>query len=164
MIQLGFQPSQSDPCLFLHQTKKIVVLNCCDDQIWLCPDNDLTESCVLKLKNLGYNLELESQGDICSFLGIEFDTVGDRIHLSQKGLINEVITYTGVGNTEGKDTPAATVSGPVVRPTDETRARCFTNGYLRIQHDHGRCNGIEMISSQSLNKSSLFRYFMLCAV
>jgi len=56
------------------------------------------------------------------------------------------------------------VSGPVVRPTDETRARCFTNGYLRIQHDHGRCNGIEMISSRSLNKSSLFRYFILYVV
>jgi len=56
------------------------------------------------------------------------------------------------------------VSGPVVRPTDETRARCFTNGYLRIQHDHRRCKGIEMISSRSLNKSSLFRYFILYAV
>jgi len=58
----------------------------------------------------------------------------------------------------------ADVSGPVVRPTDEARARCFTNGYLRIQHDHRRCNGIEMISSRSLNKSSLFRYFMLHVV
>jgi len=28
------------------------------------------------------------------------------------------------------------VSGPVVRPTDETRARCVTNGYLLIQHNH----------------------------
>jgi len=59
---------------------------------------------------------------------------------------------------------AVIVSGPVVRPTDETHARCFTNGYLRIQHDHRRCNGTEMISSRSLNKSSLFRYFMLCVV
>jgi len=56
------------------------------------------------------------------------------------------------------------VSGPVVRPADETRARCFTNGCLRIQHDLRRCNGIEMISSRSLNKSSLFRHFTLCAV
>jgi len=39
MTQLGFQTSQSDPCLFLHQTEKIMVLNYCDDQIWLCPDN-----------------------------------------------------------------------------------------------------------------------------
>jgi len=36
------------------------------------------------------------------------------------------------------------VSGPVVRPTDETPTRCFTNGYLRIQHDRGQCNGIGM--------------------
>jgi len=56
------------------------------------------------------------------------------------------------------------VSGPVVRPTDETHTRCFTNGYLRIQHDGRRCNGIGMISSRSLNKSSLFRYFTLCVV
>jgi len=108
MLELGFQPSQSDPCLFLHETEKIMVLNYCDDQIWLCPDNDLIESYVLKLKNLGYDLELESQGDIYSFLGIEFDTVGDHIHLSQKGLIDKVINYTGMGNAEGKDTPAAT--------------------------------------------------------
>jgi len=108
MLELGFQPSQSDPCLFLHQTKKIMVLNYCDDQIWLSPDNDLIELYVLKLKNLGYDLELESQGDIYSFFGIEFDTVGNRIHLSQKGLIDKVINYTGMGNAEGKDTPAAT--------------------------------------------------------
>jgi len=48
------------------------------------------------------------------------------------------------------------VSGPVVRPTDETHTRCDTNGYLRIIHDRGRCSGIEMISRGSLNKSSLF--------
>jgi len=58
----------------------------------------------------------------------------------------------------------ALVSGPVVRHTDETRARCFTNGYLRIQHDLRQCNGIGMISSRSLNKSSLFRYFILYVV
>jgi len=85
-----------------------MVLNYCDAQIWLCPDNNLIESYVLKLKNLGYDLELESQGDIYSFLGIEFDTVGDRIHLSQKGLINKVINYTSMRNVEGKDTLAAT--------------------------------------------------------
>jgi len=48
------------------------------------------------------------------------------------------------------------VSGPVVRPTDKTRARCITNGYLQMKHDRGRCNGIGMISRGSLNKSSLF--------
>jgi len=68
-----------------------MVLNYCNDQLWLCPGNNLIESHVLKLKNLGHDLELESQGDIYSFLSIEFDTVGDIIHLPQKGLIDKVI-------------------------------------------------------------------------
>jgi len=56
------------------------------------------------------------------------------------------------------------VSGPVVRPADETHTRCTTNGHLRMKHDCGRCNGIGVISRGSLNKSSLFRHFMLHAV
>jgi len=38
------------------------------------------------------------------------------------------------------------VSGPVVRPADGTHARFITNGYLRMKHGRGQCNGIEMIS------------------
>jgi len=56
------------------------------------------------------------------------------------------------------------VSGRVVQPTDGTHARFITNGYLRMKHGRGRCNGIEMISRGLLNKSSLFRYFILCVV
>jgi len=72
------------------------------------------------LKDLGYDLELESQSDIYSFCGIKFDTVSNRIHLSQKGLIDKVITYTSMANAEGKDTPAATNplgSDKVVKPS-----------------------------------------------
>jgi len=50
------------------------------------------------------------------------------------------------------------VSGPVVGPTVKTHTRFITNGYLRMKHGRGRCNGIEMISRGSLNKSSLFRF------
>jgi len=70
-------------------------------------------------------------------------------------------------NNPSAETAAADaqhVSGPVVQPTDETHARCITNGYLRMKHDRGQCNGIGMISRGSLNKSSLFRYFILYLV
>jgi len=53
------------------------------------------------------------------------------------------------------------VSGPVVQLTDEAHTRSIMNGNLRIKHDRGRCNDIGMISRGSLNKSSLFRYFIL---
>jgi len=56
------------------------------------------------------------------------------------------------------------VSGPVVRPMDETHTCYITNSYLRMKHNRGRCNGIGMISRGSLNKSSLFRNFILYVV
>jgi len=56
------------------------------------------------------------------------------------------------------------VSGPVVQPADGTHARFITNGYLRMKHSRGQRNGIEIISQGLLNKSSLFRYFILCVV
>ena len=42
MSKLGFQAADSDPCLFIHKTEKIVVLNYCDDQIWLSPGSAQT--------------------------------------------------------------------------------------------------------------------------
>jgi len=77
--------------------------------------------------------------------------------MSEETRLKELLTE----HMHAKDTA---VSGPVVRPTDETHTRCDTNGYLRITHDRGQCNGIEMISRDLLNKSSLFRYFILHVV
>ena len=107
MSQLGFQTALSDPCLFIHDTLPIMVLNYCDDQIWLCPDNALIEEYVNKLKNLGYDLTLEEDGDIFGFLGINFQRNGDNIELTQTGLINKVINFTGMTGASTKSTPAA---------------------------------------------------------
>ena len=71
MTQLGFEQSSSDPCLFIHKKHKLMVLNYCDDQIWLSPDNALIEEYVGKLHALGYDLTLEKQGDMFAFLGID---------------------------------------------------------------------------------------------
>ena len=70
MRKLGFEPAVSDPCLFIHKKEQIMVLNYCDDQIWLSPDNALIEEYVRILQNLGYDLTLEDEGDIFGFLMI----------------------------------------------------------------------------------------------
>ena len=109
MKQLGFEPSASDPCLFIHRTEKIMVLNYCDDQIWLCPDNSTIEKYVGKLKDIGYDLTLEdSKDDVFGFLGIEIQNKDGTIELTQKGLIDKVINYLDMANASGKDSPAAT--------------------------------------------------------
>jgi hypothetical protein len=107
MHELGFVPSESDPCLFIHSTLDIMVLNYCDDQIWLSPDDGLIEEYVQKLSNLGYDLTLEDEGDIFAFLGISFTQTGSQIELSQTGLIEKIIKYTGMSNATSKSTPAA---------------------------------------------------------
>jgi len=127
-----------------------------------------THSLIISLKETpqGYGL----------FLGVDKDSHHANVfHLTY--LAHNHVRATAVANALGLVlvhklgqivwrgfTKPYNVSGPVVRPTDETRTRCFTNGYLRIQHDCGQCNGIGMISSQSLKKSSLFRYFILYVV
>ena len=90
-----------------------MVLNYCDDQIWLSPDNSLIEDYVGRLQALKYELTLEPRGDkqegtIFGFLGINFKQVGSTIELTQAGLIDKVITYTGMDGASTKDTPAAT--------------------------------------------------------
>lgn len=107
MVKLGFEASQSDPCLFIHKEQQIMVLNYCDDQIWLSPDNALIEEYVDKLQGLGYDLTLEDDGDIFGFLGINFDKKGDQIELTQTGLIEKVIRFTGMSGASSKSTPAA---------------------------------------------------------
>jgi len=91
MSQLGFEPSQADPYLFLHRELQIMLLSYCDDQIWLSPDNNLIEQHVQKLKDLGYDLELKPKGDIFGFLGIEFSTdpTTGIIKLNHVGLIDK---------------------------------------------------------------------------
>jgi len=107
MHALGFRPSESDPCLFIHTKDKVMVLHYCDDQIWLSPDNAVIEDYVSKLSALGYDLELEPKGDIFGFLGIEFKTDGPIIQLSQTGLIKKVIKCTKMTEASGKSTPAS---------------------------------------------------------
>ena len=107
MKTLGFQPSDSDPCLFIHKTEKIMVLNYCDDQIWLSPNNALIEKYVKKLQNLGYDLTLEDDSNMFGFLGIDFKRDGKTITLSQSGLIDKVLNYANMSDATPQDTPAA---------------------------------------------------------
>ena len=107
MKQLGFRPSDSDPCLFIHHKEKIMVLNYCDDQIWLSPDNSLIEKYTSKLQQLGYDLTLEDRTDMFGFLGIDFKRIGKSIELTQTGLIRKVLEYTKMTNASPQPTPAA---------------------------------------------------------
>jgi hypothetical protein len=114
MEKLGFEATASDPCCFIHKEHQIMVLNYVDDQIWLSPDNALIEDYVGQLQKLNYDLTMEPKGDsfgkgsLFGFLGINFNRVGSTIELTQTGLIDKVIAFTGMDDASPRDTPAAT--------------------------------------------------------
>ena len=108
MIHLGFEPADSDPCLFIHKKHKLMVLNYCDDQIWLSPDEKLIDEYVSRLQANGYALTIEKDSDMFAFLGIDFKRKGATIELTQKGLIEKVIKYLGMEGSKSKSTPATT--------------------------------------------------------
>ena len=83
-----------------------MVLNYCDDQIWLSPDGKLIQTYVEKLKNSGYDLTMEPEGDVFVFLAIAFKRTGSLIELTQKGLIEMVINYVELQDSKVKLTPA----------------------------------------------------------
>jgi hypothetical protein len=85
MAAIGFKPAQFDPCLFIHKVHKSMVLNYCDDQIWMTPDNALIEEHIKKLQDLKYDLALEAERNMFDFLGINFAKNGDKFVLTQKG-------------------------------------------------------------------------------
>jgi hypothetical protein len=106
MKAIGFEASLSDPCLFIHKELPIMVLNYCDDQIWLSPSDSSIEDNVKKLAALGYDLTLEPKGDMFGFLGIDFKRVDSSIELTQVGLIQKTIKYLGMENAKSLPTPA----------------------------------------------------------
>lgn len=81
-----------------------MVLNCCDDWIWLSPDNAPIKECVDKLKGLGHDLILADDGDIFGFSGINFQRTRSTVELTQTGLINKTIKCTNTSHATPRST------------------------------------------------------------
>jgi len=108
MHQQKFVQSLADPCLFIHPDYPLMVLNYCDDQIWLSPDDNLIDLYVDKLKALGYDLTIEPDGEMFGFLVIEFKRTGTQVQLTHQGLTDKIIMYLGLQHSKVKSTPATT--------------------------------------------------------
>jgi hypothetical protein len=89
----------------------------------MSPDNALIEEHVKKLQDLKYDLVLDAEGGMFDFLGINFAKDGDKIVLTQTGLIDKVISYTGMDQASMQHAPAACDplgSDKDAKPFDET--------------------------------------------
>ena len=106
LIAEGFKVSENDPCLFIHE--EMLAISWVDDVIFVARDANKIETTIKNLKAAGY--DMESEGEISAFLGIQIDKNDHSFTLTQTGLIEKVIKYTGLENCKPDKTPASTTA------------------------------------------------------
>ncbi len=91
-----------DPCLFVSD--KVICLSYVDDTLWFSPEQRFIDEAMDRLHDVG--MDLEKEDDVAGFLGVHLEQSGDRIVLTQKGLIKRIIEALGVENARTANTPA----------------------------------------------------------
>jgi hypothetical protein len=115
-----FRQSQSDPCLFISDN--VIVLVYVDDCLFYSPRSENIDSAIAKLKAL--EMDLHYEDDVAGFLGVHIDRkTNGTIELTQKGLIERVISAMGLEGATPKATPAE--SGAL--PSDASGDPCDEN-------------------------------------
>ena len=139
---MGFTPSDYDPCLYYK--KNVVVLIYIDDCLVFSPDPKLIDKTMSDLRNSSKNFEIDDQGDVSDFLGIEvthlkdgsvmltqphlIDTILKDLHLQQNtkeqstpGLSSQILHPDGDGEDMGEDFHCRSVIGKLNFLEESTR-------------------------------------------
>lgn len=103
----GFVPSKSDPCLYIHKEHQVMVLQYVDDQIYIAKDPKYIDLHVASLRKKGFLLTMEPDEDMFAFLGIDVKRTDGKVELTQHGLIEKFLKYTGLDDSKALPTPAA---------------------------------------------------------
>ena len=97
----GFVASKTDPCLFIR--KDAIICLYTDDCCVFAKDNKIIDNLIA---NLSQEFLLKDEGTIEDFLGVHIKKVqtknGQQIHLTQTGLIKDVLTELGINGPEAK--------------------------------------------------------------
>jgi hypothetical protein len=128
ILELGFQRSSYDPCLFFQE--EIMVAVYVDDCGIAASDQRHIDALIAGLRSLGFALHIE--GKFEEFLGISIDRGPDcigSIHLTQKGLIQKVINYTGMEDCNPNWTPAIQVALGSDADSSEKHEDCYKWSY-----------------------------------
>ena len=109
LLDQGFVQSTSDECLFLHS--KIIALVYVDDCLFFSPNEQDILEMIKNLKLANHHFEIEN--DVAGYLGVSIVHHNNgSIELSQKGLIQRIITAAKLENATPKHTPSDTVPLP----------------------------------------------------
>jgi histone deacetylase 1/2 len=115
LIERGFQQSTVDPCLFMKEAMLCVVY--VDDTIFAGPDaakklDKMIKSLTDDHGETKSSYELEAEGSLQDFLGINIAQVSDKsFRLTQQtGLIKKILEKTGMTDVACKTMPTSTTA------------------------------------------------------
>jgi len=105
----GYVKSQIDPCLFMK--KGIICVVYVDDTIFAGASADELEQEITALgirkEEQRHSFALRNEGEVGAFLGVQVEKKGPKeFLLTQTGLIDKVLTASGMNDSRGADTPA----------------------------------------------------------
>lgn len=114
LLERGYSQSIVDPCLFLKRGIMCVVY--VDDTIFAGADAAVLEAEIAALgvsdATQRHQFQLRNEGEVGAFLGIQITQTGPHeFYLSQPGLIDKVLTVSGMTDSNGVDTPTSTRGG-----------------------------------------------------
>ena len=104
LLEIGFNQSDHDACLFYSES--VICLVYVDDTLFFAQRQSDIDAAVTKLREAS-ELEITVEDDVAGFLGVMINRHKDgRIELTQRGLIERVITALDLGNRKPTSTPA----------------------------------------------------------
>ena len=110
MREIGFKPSQFDPCLYYRGS--VLFLVYIDDCIVFRPNDQSIDQVVQDLRACSRQFTVDDQGDVGDFLGIQVQKQNDgSILLSQPQLIDSILKDLHLqSSSNSKKTPSVTTS------------------------------------------------------
>ena len=108
--KVGFKQSNLDPCLFISD--KVICLTYVDDCLFFAKDGNDIDEVINGIQQTG--MALTKEDSVAGFLGVLMDHSPDTGHvtLTQTGLIDRIITATGLEGANLKHAPAPEATLP----------------------------------------------------
>eukprot|EP00978_Attheya_sp_CCMP212_P037949 scaffold183254_cov63-Attheya_sp.AAC.3 len=132
---IGFVPSPVDECVYIR--RNVIFLVYVDDGIFTSPDSEAINKAIEEIKELG--LDIDDQGDIEDYLGVNVERVGDTFVLTQPQLIDQIIEDLALEGSRPKPIPALSTR-PLIRDENEPRPKDIKYNYRSIV---GKLNFLE---------------------
>jgi hypothetical protein len=102
LLSKGLKQCVSDPCIFVADAGKLMVIVYVDDVIISSLHQETGQTLVQELES---TFELGEKGPVDWYLGIAFDDQGDYLRMSQKDYVDKMLSKYAVDTSKSEDTP-----------------------------------------------------------